>query len=189
LRNIALEKSAYIVTKGFPECLNQNGWMEFDKLYRQNYLLVFRLAKKIVLDEDTSRDIAQEIFCRLHLSLNKGVQIIKPDHWLCRITVNYCYNHLRDHKKNGKAVGIYKEIEEIVDEQEQTDSGTLRQEETDLIRNMMLRLSEKERLMLTLYSEEMSYKEIAEIAGIPFPSVGKTLSRSLLKLKKLCHEI
>jgi DNA-directed RNA polymerase specialized sigma24 family protein len=37
--------------------------------------------------------------------------------------------------------------------------------------------------LLTLYSEDFSYKEIAEITGIKFSSVGKTLARALKKLQ------
>jgi len=39
--------------------------------------------------------------------------------------------------------------------------------------------------IVILYSEEYSYKEIAKIAEINFSSVGKTLSRTLQKLKEI----
>jgi RNA polymerase sigma-70 factor, ECF subfamily len=162
--------------------------MQFDEMYRQNYQQVYRLAKKIVHDDEASRDIAQEIFCKLLHSINQGVQFIHPENWLSRITINHCFNHIRDSKKTSGSVRINKDvIEELIDPK-QPDSEAIRLEETKKIYSKMLQLKEKERLLVTLYSEGMSYKEIAEISGMPFASVGKTLTRSLLKLKKLCNE-
>ena len=44
-------------------------------------------------------------------------------------------------------------------------------------------LNPHERALMVLYSEGMSYKEIAESTGMRFSSVGKTLSRTLEKLE------
>jgi len=55
------------------------------------------------------------------------------------------------------------------------------------------RLTKDESVLAILYSEGCSYKEIAEITGIRLTSVGKTLSRTLMKLgnelKKMKYEL
>jgi len=56
------------------------------------------------------------------------------------------------------------------------------------INDITQQMKEKERIILILYSEGLSYKEIAEASGIPLSSVGTTLVRALFKLKKLYHE-
>ena len=58
-------------------------------------------------------------------------------------------------------------------------------EQKSVIRQALARLEEHERMIIILYSEGLSYKEIAEISGVKFTSVGKTLSRTLDKLKPL----
>jgi len=55
------------------------------------------------------------------------------------------------------------------------------------------KLKPEEKLLATVYSEGLSYKEISEVTGIKFSSVGKTLSRTLKKmeieLKKQKYEL
>lgn len=156
--------------------------MQFDEMYRQHYLLVYRLANRIVRDEEMSKDISQEIFLKLYHSVNNGTKIINVHGWLYRITLNFCYNHVRDNRKK-TAVTISSREEEHTTENAPGDA-----EEIRMIQTMMLHLKEKDRLVLTLYSEGMSYKEMSEISGIPFRSVGKTLTRALFKLKEKCYE-
>ena len=156
--------------------------MHFDEIYKHNYQLVFRLANKIVRDEEMSKDISQEIFIKLYHVLGGGMPILNVQGWLYRITVNHCYNHVRDSKKR-QSVEIRKAAEVKASE-----VNLIEQEKALRIQTMMLRLKEKEQLILTLYGEGMSYWEMAEASGMPFSSVGKTLTRALLKLKKLCHE-
>ena len=55
------------------------------------------------------------------------------------------------------------------------------------------RLKPDERFLVVLYSEGLSYKEMAEVTEIKFSSIGKTLSRILKKieieLKSQCDEL
>ncbi|MDO5341408.1 MAG: sigma factor-like helix-turn-helix DNA-binding protein [Bacteroidia bacterium] len=50
--------------------------------------------------------------------------------------------------------------------------------------NLIDKLDTKEKSVIVLYSEGYSYKEMAEITGIKFTSIGKTLERIIDKLKK-----
>jgi RNA polymerase sigma factor (sigma-70 family) len=54
----------------------------------------------------------------------------------------------------------------------------------NLISQGLEALSIRDRELAVLYSEGLSYKEISEVTGIAFSSVGKTLSRTLKKLEK-----
>jgi DNA-directed RNA polymerase specialized sigma24 family protein len=49
------------------------------------------------------------------------------------------------------------------------------------ISRAILRLSEKEKVLVVAYSEGLSYKEMADLTEIRFASIGKTLARSLKK--------
>lgn len=157
--------------------------MPFNQMYKQNYLTVCQLANRIVRDDEISKDISQEVFIKLHKALNDGNQILNIQSWLYRVTVNHCYNHLRSIRKNDQAFDSIQ-----IPVEDETETQGVEKEEAQLIRDMMLRLKNKEQLILALYSEGMSYKEMAEASGIPFSSIGNTLLRALSKLKKLCHD-
>lgn len=157
--------------------------MPFSDLYHQNYQQVYRLAYKIVGDEEMSKDISQEVFIKLFQTIEGGTQILNVKSWLYRVSVNYCYNHLRNTKKSKTSTEIY-----LQSDYTEPESTFIEYEDEQKIRDMMLHLKEKEQLILALYSESMSYKEMAEASGIPLSSVGTTLVRALLKLKRLCHD-
>jgi RNA polymerase sigma-70 factor (ECF subfamily) len=69
-------------------------------------------------------------------------------------------------------------------ESPQPESDETPNDETSDILNTIAHLSEKEQTLVVLYSEGYSYKEIAEMTGRNLHSVGKTLSRTLYKIKK-----
>ena len=52
----------------------------------------------------------------------------------------------------------------------------------------ILKLGEKDRVMILLYRDNFSYREIAEILEINYNSVGKMLSRVIDKLKTIIGE-
>jgi RNA polymerase sigma factor (sigma-70 family) len=68
------------------------------------------------------------------------------------------------------------------------DSIIIEEEEKTAIRRAVARMRIKEQVLLNLYASGMSYREISEASGMPFTSVGSTLSRTLKKLKKLYDE-
>ena len=157
--------------------------MQFDEIYRQNYTLVYSLTNKIVQDEEVSKDITQEIFLKLYHVLRDSVKILNVQGWLYRCTVNYCYNYLRDIRKKKPTLNI-----DAAAEINAPEINWVELEKVQRVQQMVLQLKEKEQLLLTLYSEGMSYKEMADVSGIPFNSIGKSLMRALAKLKKKCHE-
>lgn len=154
--------------------------MCFDKLYTQNYYHVNILACKILKDSELSKDIAQEVFLKLHNYLSDGKQILNVEAWLNRTTYNHCLNYLRDTKK-----WQYFQFLENEDAGNESDKHIIQDEEIRQLRYCLSQLNEKEQILVSLYSEGLSYKEIAEISGLRFSSVGTTLARSLTKLKNL----
>ena len=154
--------------------------MYFDKLYNQNYRSVYILACRIVKDDEVSKDISQEVFLKLYHFLEDGKQVLNIEGWLNRATYNHCLNYLRDSKK-----WQHSELPEYKDTEPGSDVSMIQEEERRQLRHCLSMLNEKEQVLVSLYSEGMSYKEIAEITGLRFTSVGTTLARSLAKFKKL----
>lgn len=148
----------------------------FELTYRENYQLVFRLACKLTGNRSLSADIAQEVFTDLYQQIKKQKEIRSLKSWLYKVTNNKCIDHLKSESR----LFVKNESKEfntqVEDEPEQDFS--------QIVREAINRLKENDKLLVILYSEGLSYKEISEISGINFTSVGKTLARALKKLEK-----
>lgn len=134
-----------------------------------------RIAQKMLNNGDVAPDIVQDVFIDFYQKTSNKTVILYPKSWLARATINKTIDHLRKQKRF-----------------ENTDSLKLPAEELHPFENKELiaainlalsKLSIKEKTVAVLYSEGLSYKEIAEASGIRFSSIGSTLSRTLQKLE------
>ena len=158
---------------------------QFDKIYNDNYGLIFNVVHKMVPNCDDASDLVQEVFINLYQKLEKSVPIEYPRSWLYKVTVNKCIDFSKKKQK-------YEKIEQCTYLKDE-DNGLEVNENETIIRLALTKLKKEERVLAILYSEGLSYKEIAEITGVRFSSVGKTLSRTLTKLgielKKLRYDL
>jgi len=148
----------------------------FDKIYNDNYLLLYRIACKMVNDSDLASDIVQDIFIYTHEKLQNGLEVKNLRSWLCKAVYNRCIDNLR---KTWRNVGLEKTENPITE-----NIPMVKQETTRAVRKALDKLTHNEKMLAVLYSEGFSYKEMAGITGIKFSSIGSTLSRTLIKLKK-----
>jgi RNA polymerase sigma-70 factor (ECF subfamily) len=165
------------VTKSYISATNQqnNTLNTFEEIYDRNYRRMFCVAQKMVGDRDNASDIVQEVFIYLFSVLNNGIVIIHVNTWLYRATINKSIDFLRKQKRfqNLESVKNYITDDEIIEKQETTAA----------INSAISKLKEKEKVLIVLYSQGLTYKEITEVTGIRFSSIGKMLSRTLEKLE------
>jgi RNA polymerase sigma-70 factor (ECF subfamily) len=109
--------------------------------------------------------------------MQKNDEIRHPKSWLCGAAVNKCVDKQRYNNRFRRIV-TEEETAEMTPENDSFDGG-----ENELS-FAISKLNRDERGLVVLYSEGLSYKEIAEATGIKFTSVGKTLSRTLKKIEK-----
>jgi RNA polymerase sigma-70 factor (ECF subfamily) len=125
--------------------------------------------------EDVS-DIIQEIFIDFFNKTSNGNIIQHPKSWLYRATINKCIDNHRNRKQ-------YQDLETLGNCNIESASAE-NQEMKDAIILAISKLKPQEKILVTVYSEGLSYKEIAEVTGIKFTSIGKMLSRTLKKMEK-----
>lgn len=156
----------------------------FEKIYNDNYEAMFRVARKMVYDADVVSDIVQEVFIYFFDKVNRGEKVRYPKSWLYRATYNKCVDYWRE-KKRFENIDL---IEVNVIEEDDNNSAA-----KAALNQVLDKLKPDERFLVVLYSEGLSYKEMAEVTEIKFTSVGKTLSRILKKieieLKCQCDEL
>ncbi|MFO7657087.1 MAG: sigma-70 family RNA polymerase sigma factor [Bacteroidales bacterium] len=157
----------------------------FETIYKENYQKMYCVALNMINDRDAVCDIIQDIFIYYHKISQNGNNINKPKSWLMRATINKCI----DYSKYKKRYTIIDNIESIPI----TEDVTEKNQNIEIIKHALTILKPEEKTLAILYSEGMSYKEISEISGIKFSSVGKMLSRTIKKmdeiLKKMDYEM
>ena len=67
----------------------------FALLVAEYQAFVFRLAFRLLCDEEEARDMVQETFLRVWLSLDKYRPEFRFSTWLYRVACNICYDRLR----------------------------------------------------------------------------------------------
>ena len=145
---------------------------EFEKTYRSYYQELFRIAAKMLQATEDAKDVIQDVFTAYYFARTNEKVIRDTKNWLVRCTIN-------------KGIDYKRKMTRIVTmESPLPDTDESPHDEASDILNAIDHLSEKEQMLVVLYSEGYSYKEIAEITGHNYHSIGKTLSRILDKIKK-----
>lgn len=141
--------------------------------------MVHRLVARMVGDGDAVKDLVQEVFVKLYLQLQTGEPIEYPKTWLYRVATHGAINHLSRTRQ-------HLNIEEAfqITENEGAEHLLERNDRKQQIDRAMVKLEERDRLLVALYADGLSYREIAEISAIGLSSVGKLLSRAIQKFKK-----
>ena len=145
---------------------------EFEKTYRSYYPQLLRIATKMLKATEDAKDVVQDVFTAYYFAMNNEKVIRDTKNWLIRSTINKGIDYKR------------KMARTITMESPMPDTNEGPHDESSDILNAIDLLNEKEQTLVVLYSEGYSYKEIAEITGRNYHSIGKTLSRILDKIKK-----
>jgi len=145
---------------------------EFEKTYRSYYPKLFRIAAKMLKATEDAKDVVQDVFAAYYFAMSNEKVIRDTKNWLIRSTINKGIDYKR---KMARTITMESPLSETIESPH---------DETSDILNAIDHLNEKEQTLVVLYSEGYSYKEIAEITGRNYHSIGKTLSRILDKIKK-----
>lgn len=135
-----------------------------------------RVAFKMIGDKDGASDIVQDVFIDCFQKLRNGLVLDNAKSWLYKVTYIKCIDHFRKQQRLHE-IKLMKDIEI---EDKQNDN----QEMKTVIKKALSKLNPQEKVLAVLYSEGLSYKEMASATGIKFSSIGKTLSRTLTKLEQ-----
>lgn len=144
----------------------------------------YNLARWIINDEQDAEDVVQESFLRAYKYF-ASYQGGNSRSWLLTIVHNMCYTWLRDHQNQGLVVDLNDEISS--DDMDPGNPELFLQIKANqkLVLSAMEKLPTEYRELIVLRElEEMSYKEIALIAGVPIGTVMSRLARARQRLKE-----
>src|SRR5204862_7500632 len=142
------------------------------------------LARWLMRNEQDAQDVVQEAFLRAFKSFG-GFHGSNGRAWLLTIVRNTSYTLLKKNRVADLTTSFDEEIHASGDESMSAATILERSEDTELIREAIDELPAEFREILTLrHQEDLSYKEIADIAQIAPGTVMSRLARARAKLKE-----
>jgi len=155
-------------------------WETIEQVFAALESPLLAYARRLLGDWAVAEDIVQEAFMKLHTQFQK---VLTPQPWLYRTVHNLAVDHQRRTNKI-VFVGDSKDDEALsndaTDSQPMPDEQIARWEGIGLVRLVLETLDERSREIIRLrFTEDLSYKEIAERMGLTIGHVGYLLHHAL----------
>jgi RNA polymerase sigma-70 factor (ECF subfamily) len=175
----------------------ENGAPSFEEIYEAYGEKVLNLAYRMTANEETARDLTQDIFLKVYESLTTFEQRSHIYTWIYRIAVNHIYNHLKRERRRQWFRLLDENVSDILREDELDPGFRERTQSQPPAADRMLESSERARVVwrtvqqlpvkyrvpLVLHHyEEMSYKEIAETMELSMSAVEARIHRAKKQL-------
>ena len=160
---------------------------QFDALIVPHLDEAYTLARYLLRDEHDAQDIVQEAALRAlrHIA---GLRRADARAWLLSIVRNCCYTFTAARGAERSRVSETVEQLELPDERS-ADERAVRSSERARIETALAQLPMDLREVVILREiSDLSYKEIAEVAGVPMGTVMSRLARARERLASLLGE-
>jgi|YelNatPaOPRAMG01_1025707.scaffolds.fasta_scaffold72034_1 RNA polymerase sigma-70 factor (ECF subfamily) len=166
---------------------NQSALRElYDKYHRR----VFNIAYRMLGNEQDAEELVPEVFLKVWRNSHSFKGKCKFSTWLHQIACNLAVDRLRARRTRKSMFLEDLPTPEVIpgfrsEEYQSPENIYLRAEEVEQLHNAIQRLSDEERLLVTLYHlQGCSYEEIEEITGIKPSNIKSKLFRARQRLKR-----
>lgn len=146
---------------------------------------VYNLAMWLTRNPHDAEDMVQEAYLKAykHRSALRGGQVMRP--WLLAIVRNCCYDFLRKRQFDKKNSTFEEELHGFHEEKFTPETSLLQRARSELVRRAVAELPAEFREVLVLRDlEDLSYREIASIIGIPIGTVMSRLNRGRKRIQR-----
>ena len=168
----------------------QNGDQGFLALVNENRPRILKICRVYAWNREDQDDLYQEILVQIWRSLPSLKEAAHADTWLYRVALNTAITFLRKRAAARQTVTFsfdHEQIRRVADEQQpasQEDSAQLA-----ALYESIAKLDEVEKALVTLFLEDLSYEQMAEVLGVSASHVGVMLHRVKKKLAALTQEV
>jgi len=182
----------------YPDDRPADGLPSFEALYERYGSRVLNLIHRMTGNEEVSRDLAQDVWLRVHGHLDHFEARADVFTWIYRIAVNLTLNHLKREKRRrwidllDRSVGevLSDESEDLVLPPPPTAGRPDRiMENEERARKLWLAvqsLDPKYRVPIVLFHyEDQSYQQIADTMGLSMVAVQARIFRGRKQLAKI----
>ena len=157
----------------------------FEILYKEYYVRVFGLCRKLLNSPPLAEDATQETFMRAYRSFDKYNSDQPFWQWIASIANHHCIDVLRQGNKQPHLFGEEEsELAQLESGDKEAATVLIDAENTDALVAAIAELPDKYRIPLVLaYFNELSYDEIASDLDISRNHVGVLLLRAKQQLR------
>jgi len=164
------------------ECMTEQKRLE--KLFKQHYRQMYRLANILLHDDAESKDVVHDIFARLldgHCDLKEET----VESYLITSVRNRCLNIIRSRKIQQRVERLY-----LLDLDTSVISMEVLEDEIKLLQKVVDRLEPPvcKDVVLQHFRDGITFKEIATHLGVSETTVYKYLRRALSQLRTQLKE-
>ncbi|HET9985751.1 MAG TPA: sigma-70 family RNA polymerase sigma factor [Longimicrobiales bacterium] len=159
--------------------------VDWAAVYRASYPALVRFLYRKVWDSDRAQELAQETFLR---ALSQAPD--DPRAWLYRVAGNLARDEARRAARRKRHLALLeREVAAEGAVPPEGSRGIEQDEEDEVLRRALARLSERDRDALLLREAGLSYREIAAQLGLAPGAMGTTLARARQRLAAACSAL
>jgi RNA polymerase sigma-70 factor (ECF subfamily) len=145
----------------------------------------YNLARWLTRNEHDAEDMAQESYLRAFKFFD-GFHGTDARAWLLAIVRNTCYTWLHQNRGRETMASFDEEIHTIENEASNPAKLVLKSDDREMLKEALEELPVEFREVVVLRDlEELSYKQVAEVANIPLGTVMSRLARARERLKRI----
>jgi RNA polymerase sigma-70 factor, ECF subfamily len=165
--------------------LGQNPASNFERAILPHLDAAYNLARWLMRNEQDAQDIAQEAYLRA-FRFFPGFRGGDPRAWLLKIVRNTCYTWLHVNRPLQDAAEFDEKLFRSDSCAPNPEEVVLQKDSDTLVRKALEKLPPNFREVIILRElEGLSYREIADITGMPAGTVMSSLSRARGRLRQV----
>jgi RNA polymerase sigma-70 factor (ECF subfamily) len=163
--------------------------MNFEDAVLPHLDAAYNLARWLTRNEHDAQDVVQEAFLRA-LRFFGGFQGPDGRAWLLTIVRNTCYTWLRRNRLTELSADFDEAVREKQSAEPDPETQQVLKAQTQLVNDAIAQLPVEFREAVVLRElEELSYKEIAAVTGVPIGTVMSRLARARKRLHESLREL
>lgn len=162
---------------------------EFRQAISHHYSGVFRLCCRYFGNSDDANDAVQDIVMKVWANRHRFRGESSPGTWIYRIATNVCLTTLEKRKHTVRLPDVEELSDNTPDDyEEEKERKKMKEEKLQFFQRFMDSLNSADRLLVSLYLEEMDSMEIAAVTGLTGSNVRTRISRIKSQIKKVWEE-
>lgn len=143
---------------------------------------IYRICYSFLDNTEDINDLRQEIFYEIWKSMDRFKGESSWNTYIYRIAVNTAIRYRTTIKKRKT---VEKSINQSVMQMPEDQTKEQMKEQLNLLYQSIKKLPDKDRILISLVLEDLSYKEIAEVLNINIGNVGVRIGRVKKKIREL----
>jgi len=152
---------------------------EFSFIYLEYSSKIKNLCFGYTNSMDEADDLTQETFLSAWKHWDKFRGQSSRTTWIYRIAINKCLSFIKKNESKALDINDIKNMQVI---------NEVNQDHLSLLYKSINKLDKIDRLIITMFLDELSYKQIAEVLGIKENSIAVRIHRIKLKLTEIFNK-